>query len=53
MFQDQTAAGKLNAEMTPTTPSGCHVSAGGPTEELAEILAAQKAEPSPAGATET
>ena len=26
VFQDQTAAGKLNALMTPTTPSGCHVS---------------------------
>jgi hypothetical protein len=25
-FQDHTATGKLNAEMTPTTPSGCHVS---------------------------
>ena len=25
-FQDHTAAGKLNAVMTPTTPSGCHVS---------------------------
>ena len=25
-FQDQTATGKLNALMTPTTPSGCHVS---------------------------
>ena len=25
-FQDHTAAGKLNAEITPTTPSGCHVS---------------------------
>ena len=23
-FQAQTAAGKLKAEMTPTTPSGCH-----------------------------
>ena len=27
VFQDHTAAGKLNAEMTPTTPSGCQVSA--------------------------
>jgi hypothetical protein len=26
VFQDQTATGKLKAEMTPTTPSGCHVS---------------------------
>ena len=26
VFQDHTAAGKLNALMTPTTPSGCHVS---------------------------
>ena len=26
VFQDQTATGKLNAEMTPTTPSGCHCS---------------------------
>ncbi len=26
VFQDQTAAGKLNAETTPTTPSGCQVS---------------------------
>jgi hypothetical protein len=25
-FQDQTATGKLNAEMTPQTPSGCQVS---------------------------
>ena len=25
-FHDHTATGKLNAEMTPTTPSGCHVS---------------------------
>jgi hypothetical protein len=25
-FQDQTATGKLNAEMMPVTPSGCHVS---------------------------
>ena len=25
-FQDHTATGKLNAEMTPTTPSGCHCS---------------------------
>ena len=25
-FQDHTATGKLNAEMTPQTPSGCHVS---------------------------
>src|SRR5580704_19182972 len=25
-FQDQTATGKLNAEITPTTPSGCHCS---------------------------
>src|SRR6185312_7210568 len=25
-FQDQTATGKLNADMTPTTPSGCHCS---------------------------
>src|SRR5665811_1146110 len=24
VFQDHTATGKLNAEMTPTTPSGCH-----------------------------
>jgi hypothetical protein len=27
VFHDQTAAGKLKAEMTPTTPSGCQVSA--------------------------
>lgn len=27
VFHDHTAAGKLNAEMTPTTPSGCQVSA--------------------------
>ena len=26
VFQDHTAAGKLNAEITPTTPSGCQVS---------------------------
>src|SRR2546430_8072650 len=26
VFQAQTAAGKLNAEITPTTPSGCHAS---------------------------
>ena len=26
VFQDHTAAGKLNAVMRPTTPSGCHVS---------------------------
>ena len=26
VFQDQTATGKLKAEMTPMTPSGCHVS---------------------------
>ena len=26
VFQDHTAAGKLNALMTPTTPSGCQVS---------------------------
>jgi len=26
VFQDQTAAGKLNAEMTATTPLGCQVS---------------------------
>ena len=26
VFQDQTATGKLNAVMTPTTPSGCHCS---------------------------
>ena len=25
-FHDHTATGKLNAEMTPTTPSGCQVS---------------------------
>src|SRR5690606_34803331 len=25
-FQDQTATGKLNAEIIPTTPSGCHCS---------------------------
>src|SRR6202035_3038337 len=25
-FQHQTATGKLNAEITPTTPSGCHCS---------------------------
>ncbi len=25
-FQDQTATGKLKAEMIPTTPTGCHVS---------------------------
>ena len=25
-FQDQTATGKLNAEMIPVTPSGCQVS---------------------------
>ena len=25
-FQAHTATGKLNAVMTPTTPSGCHVS---------------------------
>ena len=25
-FQDQTATGKLNAEITPTTPSGCQCS---------------------------
>ena len=25
-FHDHTATGKLNAEITPTTPSGCHVS---------------------------
>jgi len=25
-FHAQTATGKLNALMTPTTPSGCHVS---------------------------
>ena len=25
-FQAQTATGKLNAEITPTTPSGCHCS---------------------------
>ena len=25
-FHDQTATGKLNAEITPTTPSGCHCS---------------------------
>ena len=25
-FQDQTATGKLKAEMMPTTPSGCQVS---------------------------
>ena len=25
-FHDQTATGKLKAEMTPTTPSGCHCS---------------------------
>ena len=25
-FHDHTATGKLNAEMTPQTPSGCHVS---------------------------
>ncbi len=25
-FQDHTATGKLNAEITPTTPSGCHCS---------------------------
>ena len=27
VFHDHTAAGKLNAEITPTTPSGCQVSA--------------------------
>jgi hypothetical protein len=27
VFHDHTAAGKLNAEMTATTPSGCQVSA--------------------------
>ena len=26
LFQDQTATGKLNAVITPTTPSGCHCS---------------------------
>ena len=26
LFQDQTATGKLNAEITPTTPAGCQVS---------------------------
>ena len=26
VFQDHTAAGKLNALITPTTPSGCQVS---------------------------
>src|SRR5271154_6231564 len=26
LFQDQTATGKLNAEMIPTNPSGCHCS---------------------------
>ena len=26
VFQDQTATGKLKAEMMPTTPSGCHCS---------------------------
>ncbi|MNT60518.1 hypothetical protein D3C72_1981040 [compost metagenome] len=26
VFHDQTATGKLKAEMTPTTPSGCQVS---------------------------
>ena len=26
LFHDQTATGKLNAVMTPTTPSGCHCS---------------------------
>jgi hypothetical protein len=26
LFHDQTATGKLNAEMMPTTPSGCHCS---------------------------
>ncbi len=26
VFQDQTATGKLKALITPTTPSGCHVS---------------------------
>ena len=25
-FQDQTATGKLNAEIIPTTPKGCHCS---------------------------
>jgi len=25
-FQDHTATGKLNADITPTTPSGCHCS---------------------------
>ena len=25
-FQDHTATGKLKAEITPTTPSGCHCS---------------------------
>jgi len=25
-FHDQTATGKLKAEITPTTPKGCHVS---------------------------
>ena len=25
-FHDHTATGKLNAEITPTTPSGCHCS---------------------------
>ncbi len=26
VFQDHTATGKLNAEITPTTPSGCQTS---------------------------
>ncbi len=26
VFQDHTAAGKLKALITPTTPNGCHVS---------------------------
>ena len=26
LFHAHTATGKLNAEMTPTTPSGCHCS---------------------------